>query len=236
MLNYLFGHWNHTHKFFDSNFWVLIRNTLSLAAATSTIALVLALLVAYSNRIVNNKVTRASNRIIGLGYAVPGLVIAVGTLIPLAKLDNNIDHWFRQHFDYSTGLILSGTITALIIAYLVRFLSVALRTVDSGLQSVDTKMEQSARSLGTKPFYILKKIHLPIIKSSALTALLIVFVDVMKELPATLILQPFNFNTLAVRAYELASDERLSDASMPSLAIVLVGLLPVILLSKSINK
>jgi len=217
-------------------FWALVKNTLLLASITAGIALVLALLVAYSHRLNKSKFTLLSKNIVGLGYAIPGLVIAVGTLIPLAYLDNSIDAWMRAKFGYSTGLLISGTIVALIIAYLVRFLAVALNSVDSGLQSIQPNMDRAARSLGSKPLKVLKQIHLPIMKGSIMTGLLIVFVDVMKELPATLVLRPFNFNTLAVRAYELASDERLADAALPSIAIVLAGLLPVILLSRVSHK
>lgn len=226
-----------THQqLFEMSFWVLVKNTISLALITSIIALSLALLLAYAHRIINNKITQVSNAIVKLGYAIPGTVIAVGTLIPLARLDNQIDAWFRTYFDISTGLLISGTIGALVIAYLVRFLAVALNTIDSGLTTIPHTMDQAARSLGHSPNQVMRKIHIPLLKTSLLTALLLVFVDVMKELPATLILRPFNFNTLAVKAYELASDERLADASLASISIVLFGLLPVILLTKSINK
>lgn len=226
-----------THaQLFDWAFWQLVSNTLLLASLTALIALILALLSAYSSRIVNSRLTRTAKRIVGLGYAVPGTVIAVGTLIPLAFLDNTIDAWFRAHFGVSTGLLISGTIVALIIAYLVRFMAVALNTIDSGLQSIGQNMDQAARSLGLAPLKVMRKIHIPILRSSLITALLIVFVDVMKELPATLVLRPFNFNTLAVRAYELASDERLADAALPSIAIVLAGLIPVILLTRMMNR
>jgi iron(III) transport system permease protein len=140
----------------------------------------------------------------------------------------------RDHFDISTGLLLSGSLFALMFAYLVRFLAVSIQSVESGLVKIRFSMDEAARSLGRKPADILFNVHLPLMKGSVLTALLIVFVDVMKELPATLILRPFNFNTLAVRAFELASDERLADSSTAALMIVVVGLLPVILLSKSI--
>ena len=223
-------------QLFEASFWGLVSNTLSLAAITALIALILALIAAYTHRIVANKLTLFSTNVIRLGYAIPGTVIAVGTLIPLARLDNHIDAWFRSNFDYSTGLLISGTIMALVIAYLVRFLSVALSTIDSGLSNIPQNMDQVARSLGTPPFKIMQKIHIPMLRTSLLTALLLVFVDVMKELPATLIMRPFNFNTLAVRAYELASDERLADASIASIAIVVVGLIPVILLTKQISK
>ncbi|MDG0968781.1 MAG: ABC transporter permease subunit, partial [Porticoccaceae bacterium] len=144
------------------------------------------------------------------------------------------DFLSRAWFDYPTGLLLSGTIGALIFAYLVRFLSVALNTVESGLSAIKPSIDESARSLGASPSMVLKRVHLPILRTSLLTALLLVFVDVLKELPTTLILRPFNFNTLAVRTYELASDERLLDAALPALAIVIISLLPVLLITKNI--
>ncbi|MFT5572229.1 MAG: iron(III) transport system permease protein [Cryomorphaceae bacterium] len=225
-----------THaQLFEASFWVLIRNTLMLASITALLALVLALILAYAHRIVGKPITRIALQIGQLGYAVPGTVIAVGTLIPLARLDNQIDAWFRVNFDISTGLLISGSIGALLIAYLVRFLAVSLNAIDSSLSSIAQSMDHTARSLGLSPLQILRRVHIPMLKTGLFTGLLVVFVDVMKELPATLILRPFNFNTLAVRAYELASDERLADASLASLAIVLVGLVPVILLSRGIT-
>jgi iron(III) transport system permease protein len=174
-------------------------------------------------------------RIAGLGYAIPGTVIAIGVIIPFAWLDNSIDSWMRSQFDLSTGLILSGTLFALIFGYLVRFLSVSLQTVEAGLGKVSRKMDEAARSLGASSSTVLFKIHLPLMRGTLLTALLLVFVDVMKELPATLVLRPFNFNTLAVRAFELASDERLADSSSAALMIIAAGLIPVLLLSYSIT-
>ena len=171
-----------------------------------------------------------------MGYAVPGTVIAVGVLIPFAWLDNSIDSWMREHFDISTGLLLSGTVVALVFAYVVRFLSVSLQTIESGLARIRPSIDESARSLGNSPLSVLRRIHLPMLRASLLTALLLVFVDVLKELPTTLILRPFNFNTLAVRTYELASDERLADAALPALAIVVIGLLPVILLTRTLTR
>ena len=220
----------------DSSFWKLLFNTLSLAGITALIAALMATFVAYSKRITPSIVTKSSTDISTMGYAIPGTIIAVGTLVPLAWVDNQIDDWFRNNMNISTGLILSGTIFALIIAYLVRFLAVSVQTIDAGLHKIKPSMDQAARSLGYRPGQVLKQIHFPILRISLLTAVLIVFVDVMKELPATLIMRPFNFNTLAVRAYELASDERLADASTAALAIVLAGLIPIILLTQAINK
>jgi len=172
----------------------------------------------------------------GLGYAIPGTVIAVGVMIPFAALDNSLDTWMRANFGWSSGLLLSGTLIALLFAYMVRFLAVALQTVEAGLGKIRPSMDDAARVLGHSPGQVLKRVHMPMLRGSLITAMLLVFVDVLKELPATLVLRPFNFNTLAVRTYELASDERLADAAMASLTIVLVGIIPVILLSRRMDK
>jgi len=157
----------------------------------------------YGQRLLKTPLVKVLIRITSLGYAVPGTVIAVGVLIPFTWLDNSIDSWTRANLDYSTGLIFSGTFFALVFAYLVRFLSVSIGTVESALEKIKPSMDDAARSMGCGNFSMLRKIHFPIMKTSLITALLLVFVDILKELPATLLLRPFNFNTLAVRAYEL---------------------------------
>ena len=220
----------------DSSFFLLAWNSLSLAFSASLLALTLAIILGYGQRLFPTRTVKAGVRIATLGYAVPGTVIAVGIIIPLAWIDNTIDAWAIKTFDVGTGLIFSGSLFILLFAYLVRFLAVALGSVESGLQTIKPSMDDSARSLGFTPFQVLRKVHLPIIRPSLFTALLLVFVDVLKELPATLILRPFNFNTLAVRAYELASDEQLASAAPAAITIVLTGLIPVILLNRSINK
>nr|WP_226801737.1 iron ABC transporter permease [Alkalilimnicola sp. S0819] len=214
----------------------LVLHSLSLAAVTAAIAVLLAGVLAYGRRLRGTRWVRGAVRTAGLGYAIPGTVIAVGVIIPLAWLDNTLDGWMRTTFGLSTGLLLSGTLVALVFAYLVRFLSVSLQTVEAGLAKIGTSIDDTARSLGSPPGQVLRRVHMPIMRSSLLTAALLVFVDVMKELPATLILRPFDFNTLAVRAFELASDEQLAAAAPSALAIALCGLAPVILLSRSINR
>ena len=222
---------------FDADFADLLFNSLQLAGITALLALSLALLLAYGHRLYrHDKTVRFAVRLAGMGYAVPGAVIAVGVMIPFAWLDNTVDGWMRSQFDFSTGLLLSGTIVAVIFAYLSRFLAVALQTVDSGLTRITHSMDEAGRSFGYKPLEILQRVHMPMLRGSLLTAILLVFVDVLKELPATLILRPFNFNTLAVRAYELASDERLAEAAPAALAIVVAGIIPVILLSRTITR
>lgn len=218
----------------DRSFFKLVLHTILLGVSTALLAVLLALFMVYGRRVLASKLVFASIRVVAIGYAVPGTIIAVGVIIPLTWFDNTLDSYMREHFDVSTGLLLSGSLFALMFAYLVRFLAVSIQSVESGLVKIKLSMDEAARSLGRKSADILFNVHLPLMKGSVLTALLIVFVDVMKELPATLILRPFNFNTLAVRAFELASDERLADSSTAALMIVVVGLLPVILLSKSI--
>lgn len=219
----------------DASFVELTIHTVALGLAAAVLAVVLALFLAYGKRMIASKAVVSSVRMVATGYAIPGTVVAVGVMIPFAWFDNTLDHFMRQQFDISSGLLLSGSLFTVMFAYLVRFLAVSIQSVESGLGKIRPSMDEVARSLGYKPTEILFKIHLPLMKGSVLTAVLIVFVDAMKELPATLILRPFNFNTLAIRAYELASDERLADSSSAALMIVAVGLLPVILLSKSIS-
>jgi len=219
-----------------SSYIGLVLNTVSVAAITAVIATTLALVMLYAQRIHKTRINSALKTIVGLGYAVPGIVIAVGTLIPLALFDNALDTVLRNWFGISSGLLLSGTLVALILAYLVRFLTVSINSLEPGFGHIPQTLDMASRTLGDRPLGVLKRVHFPLLKPSLISALLIVFVETMKELPATLILRPFNFNTLAVRAYELASDERLPEAAMASLTIVLVGLIPVIFLIRLMAK
>lgn len=211
-------------------------NTLIVAVPTALLAVILAVLLGYGRRLGMGRAGRFAIRVAALGYALPGAVIAVGVLVPVTAFDNALDGWMRQTFGISTGLLLSGTITALIFALLVRILAVAFNTVEAGLDKVTPNMDAAARSLGRSPLATLHRIHLPMMRASLTTAGLLVFVEVMKELPATLMMRPFNFDTLAVKTYELASDERLTEAALPALAIVLVGVIPVILMSYAIAR
>jgi iron(III) transport system permease protein len=219
---------------FGEHFLALAGNSFVLAGLTALIAVALALLLAYAARVSKGPVASSLNRLVGLGYAVPGSVIAVGVLIPVTRLDNWLAAQWEAGFGSNPGLLLTGGIAALIYAYLVRFLAVAQQSVTSSLARVTPSMDEVARSLGASQGETLRRVHLPILRGSLFTAGLLVFVDVMKELPATLVMRPFNFDTLATQAYTLASDERLAEASTASLAIVAVGLLPLIMLSRQI--
>lgn len=223
-------------QLFSPGFIQLLINSFSLAALTAVVTASLALCFAYAKRLSGHWSLRLPVRMASMGYALPGTVIAIGVMLPLAALDNRIDLWAEQQFGIRTGLLLSGTLVALVLAYTVRFIAVALHSVESGLMQITPSIDNAARSLGESPVGVLKRVHLPLLRASVLSALLLVFVDVLKELPATLLLRPFNFNTLSVRAYELASDERLADAALPALAIVLIGLIPVILLSRALDR
>ena len=170
-----------------------------------------------------------------LGYAVPGGVIAVGLLVPFAFFDNTLDAYMRETFDVSTGLLFTGSIWLLVCAYMIRFLAAAIGAYEGGVAVINPNMDAAARVLGQSEWGLLRRVHFPLLRPSLFTALLIVFVDVMKELPATLIMRPFNFDTLAVQAHRLAADERLAGAAVPSLVIVAIGTLPVILLCRRIR-
>ena len=228
--------WRTAPQMIDGHFLALVANSVGLAGGAALVILLLALLLGYGQRLRPRPMVRLAVRSAGLGYAAPGTVLAIGVMLPFAAIDRNIDHWVREWFGVSTGLLLSGTLFALLFAYCARFLPVALHSVEAGLTRIRPSMDDAARALGVKPHGVLWRVHIPILRGSLLTALLLAFVDILKELPATLILRPFNFNTLAVRAFELASDERLADSASFALAIVLAGIGPVILLSRAISR
>jgi iron(III) transport system permease protein len=221
---------------FGARFLELAFNSFSLAAITAVLAVILATVMAYAVRLQPNRAAFLANRMAGMGYAVPGTVIAIGVLLPFAAFDNALDAWMRATVGISTGLLLTGSVAALVFAYIVRFLAVSLNTMEASLGRVRPTMDDAARALGHGPVSTLLRVHAPMMWGSMLTAGLVVFVDVMKELPATLVMRPFNFDTLAVQAYNLAADERLTEASTAALTIVAVGILPVILLSKTIAR
>lgn len=221
---------------FSSRYLDFMQNSLLVASVAAVLTVAGAILVGFRAR---TRPTRGSKLIVigaGLGYAVPGGVIAVGLMVPMAGLDNVIDRFMEGNFGIDTGLLITGSIWLMVLAYMVRFMAAALNAYDSGMATVPGHFDAIGRSLGQSGPRLLWRVHLPVARSSVLTALLIVFVDVMKELPATLILHPFNFQTLAVQAHRLASDERLSQAAVPSLVLVAFGLLPVMILCRSIGR
>ena len=220
----------------NSDFRTIAMHSVLLSATAAISAVLVGILLSYSQRLHPTRVLRTSINISSLGYAVPGAVLAIGVIIPFAAFDNALDGFLRKHFDVSTGLLLSGTVFALVFAYTVRFLAVAYGSVDASMRKISPHMDDAARSLGHSSGTILRKIHLPLMRGGVLTAALVVFVDCMKELPATLVLRPFNFDTLATHVYQYASDELIGQAALGALLIVVVGLAPVILLTVTIDR
>ncbi len=211
-------------------------NSLLLAGVTAICGVGLACVLAWGARLHPGPAPRWALRLAGLGYALPGSVIAVGTLMPFGLFDNAVDGWLRAHAGLSVGLILSGSVAALVFAYLVRFMAVALGALDGGLARLRPSLRDAARSLGASAGAAVWRVEMPLARGAILSAAILVFVDTMKELPATLIIRPFDFDTLAVRVYTLASDERLAEASTGALLIVLVGLVPIWVLARAMRR
>jgi iron(III) transport system permease protein len=214
----------------------LIGNTVEIGALASVLAVAAGLLAVYALKRDGRALSHGLMRVALLGYATPGVVIAVGILIAIGGFDAAVDGAARSLFGISTGLVLAGTIAAVLYGCLVRFFAVAYSPLDAGLARVKRSYEDAARTLGTSPGGILARIHLPLMRGSVLSALLLVFVEVLKELPATMILRPFNFDTLAIEAFQLATTERLDAAAVPALIIVAVGLIPVLVLCRTIRR
>jgi iron(III) transport system permease protein len=211
-------------------------NSFLLASAAALVTLALGMVLAYGARLREGRYVAVVMRLACLGYAVPGAVLAIGVLVPFAALDNTIDALARRWFDVSTGLVLSGTPLAILFAYAVRFLTVPAGSIESSLSKVTPSMDMASRTMGCGPAETFVRVHLPLIRGGMLAAATIVFVDCMKELPATLLLRPFNFDTLATHIYQYASDEQIEMAALGALTIVLVGLAPVVILSRSMRR
>jgi iron(III) transport system permease protein len=217
-----------------SGLWSAARNSVLLALLAAVTAVALATTLAYAGRIAANGFTRPAVRLAGLGYAIPGTVLAIGVILPLAGIDNRIDVIARAVFGISTGLLLSGSAIALVFAYTVRFLSMALGTVTAGLERISPNLDAAARTLGVGAFRALLRVHLPMLLPSLGTAGLLVFVETMKELPATILMRPFNFETLATLVYNQAALEQFERAALAALMIVAVGLIPVLALHRAV--
>jgi iron(III) transport system permease protein len=231
------GHyaWEYFDESWNPDFVRNTLNSLFLSGTAALTTLIIGVTLAYSRRLHDTRGMRVMMRLSSLGYAMPGAVLAVGVIVPLAGFDNWVDGILRDSFGVSSGLLLSGTAFALVFAYTVRFLAVSAGSVESALQKITPSMDMASRSLGHSPGNTLLKVHLPMLRGTLITAALVVFVDCMKELPATLILRPFNFETLATYVYQFASDEKLAHSALPALIIVLAGIIPIILMSKSIS-
>ncbi|MEM6822624.1 MAG: iron ABC transporter permease, partial [Verrucomicrobiota bacterium] len=219
----------------SSEFHMMVFRSLTLAIGVALVVVLLALLIRFAQRLTQSSVVATCNRIASLGYAIPGSVLSVGVLIPLAHIDTWAIQFTEYWFGWSVGLLLTGSIFALAYSYSVRFLAVAYNTLDGAFSRVPEQLDQAALCLSKPPSLILKKIHVPILRNSLCAAVALVLIDILKELPATLILRPFNFDTLATKTYELASEEQLPEASIYALSIVAAGLIPIYLLVRSMQ-
>lgn len=226
--------WGHLGEALSSGFWKAMANSLWLAGVTAAVAVAVALFIAFAGRMLRSPLVKVASTLAGLGYAIPGTVLALGLMLPFAALDNGIDAIMRSTFGVSTGLLLTGSIALLVLACTIRFLAVSLGAIESGLEKLSPNLDSAARTLGETPWSVLRRVHLPLILPALGSAALLVFVDAMKELPATLLLRPFNFETLATHVYSLAALEQFEAASLGALAIVLAGLIPVLLLQRTI--
>lgn len=214
--------------------WRAARNSMLLAVLAAIATVVFAVILAYARRIAGGPFIRFAVRLAGVGYALPGTVLALGLLIPLAALDNRLDALSRALFGLPLGLLMTGTLFALVLAFAIRFLAVSLGAIEAGMERVSPNLDAAARTLGATPLATMGRVHLPLLLPALGSAGLLVFVDAMKELPAALLLRPFNFETLATHVYSLASLELFESAGLGSLLIVLVGLLPVLALHQAI--
>ena len=221
--------------FFDvtlkANYLTITLNSISLSLGAAVIAVAIGLVLAYGLRMGSGPLPRAAVRFASIGYAVPGAVLAIGVIVPMAGLDNAIDAFSERTFGVSTGLLFSGTVIAILYGYLARFLALSFGTVEAGLGKVSRNMDGAARTLGASPFQTMSRVHFPLLRTSLLTAGLLVFVDCMKELPITIILRPFGYDTLATFVFQYASDELFEESALGALTIVAAGLIPVIILA-----
>ncbi len=225
--------WLTWEKVIDHQFFVLVGRSFGLAAGVGLIIALLSVILLYSLRLSPFKWLKNVTKVSTLGYAVPGAVIAVGIMIPLLSLD----HWIIASLPVGTGsLILSGTLIALVFAYVVRFMAVGYNPIEAGFQKIGIHVNEASRLLGRGTCKTLSKVDLPLVKTSVLSGILLVFVDVLKELPLTLILRPFNYQTLATKAFDMATNEMIAESANASLIIILTGIIPIIFLNRLIRK
>lgn len=228
LVSYALSHYEAT---LEADYLTYLGNSLLLSATAAIIALGLGVFLAYSIRISGSRFITAASRFAAIGYAVPGAVLAVGIMVPFGAFDNSTDAFFRNVFGISTGLLLSGTLVAVTFGYVVRFVALSFGAAEASLSKISPSMDGAARTLGSGPMGALRRLHFPMMRASILAGAMLVFVDGMKELPMTVILRPFNFETLATFVHQYASDELLEEAALGAISIVGVGIIPVILLS-----
>jgi iron(III) transport system permease protein len=219
----------------SAEFWEALGRTVMLGGVTAVIAVAAGVFLVFGARRTDGRGPRLITQATMIGYAAPGAVLAVGVLIPFAALDRAIHYTALDLFGVGTGLLITGSAAAIVFAYVVRFNAIAVGAVDGAMDRVTPSMEMAARTLGETAGGALRRVHLPLIRGSLLTAGMLIFVDTVKELPATLMLRPFDFTTLATHVYDFASREHLEQAAPAALAIILVGLAPVAILTRTMD-
>jgi iron(III) transport system permease protein len=229
----------YAYRYFEQSWTVQFQqyamNSLYVSVSAAVIAVAIALLVNFSYRLSAKRIDLAAMRLASLGYAVPGTVLAIGVMAPMLTLDHWVNDVARWMDWGRPGLILSGSMVALIFAMVVRFAAVAIGSIENGLAKIPPSLDMASRSMGCSQGEMLKRIHIPLVKRGILVAGLLVFIESMKELNTALLLRPFNFETLATYVYNFASDEHLELAALPAVLLVLVGLIPLILINRSLE-
>ena len=221
---------------FDQRYLEFLWHSLLLSALAALLTCFVALLMVYAARRYPDPATRVAVRVATIGYALPGAVLAVGVFVPIAWLDNRLSAMAMQLFHVETGLLIQGTLAVMLIAYMTRFLAVAHNPIDSAMHRITASIDEAAMGLGLNGWAMLRRVHLPILKGGILTAATLVFVDVMKEMPITLMTRPFGWDTLAVRIFEMTSEGEWERAALPAVALVLAGLVPIILFTRQTEK
>ena len=212
------------HRVVDAEFVLLLARSFALALGAAALAVLLALVIAYAARLARTPLVRGLARVAVLGYAVPGAVVAVGVLVPLGALDRALGGAVHALTGSAPGLIIGGTVVALIYAYAVRYLAVAYLPVEAGFERECRGLDEASRCLGVPPLATLRRVGLPLLRGALAGALILVFVDVLRELPLTLVLRPFDFDTLATRAFQLASDEQVAESANAALVLIIAGI------------
>lgn len=224
------------HEEFDRRYLQLLGHSLGLGLSAALLICSVALLLAYAGRRHHDRLTGMLVRIATLGYALPGTVLAVGIFIPLAKLDNFLIDLGRNLFGWDIPPLLQGTIAVMLLAYMVRFMAAGYKPIDSAMHRVTGNIDEASRLMGLRGLRLLTRVHLPMLRGGIFTALTLVFVDVMKEMPITLMTRPFGWDTLAVKIFELTSEGEWERAALPALTLLLTGLIPIVVLMRGTEK
>jgi iron(III) transport system permease protein len=222
--------WEVLEEDLNSRYWGLLWHTLMLGGMSAVLTVIGAMILAFTRRYRGDVAVNSAVNIATLGYALPGSVLAVGVMLTFTSMDNILNTMATILGGEPSGQILTGTVFALVIAYMVRFLAVAYGPIDSGLGRIRISLAEAARGLGASPTATMLKVYVPLLRPGLFTAGLLVLVDVMKEMPATMLLRPFGWDTLAVRIYEMTSEGEWERAALPAITLILVGLIPVIVL------